>query len=804
VVLEARKLCRSVMDAVNEVILIFDPRSFRILDANKRAVQVYGYSRREMVRKEMRDLTHEVPNYSDLVRSAKSVERTDFTKTGERIEFLVSLSLIDYWGHKAVLSINRDIGERKRIEGAIAANEKKLRLLVLGISEIVALIDPQGCITFVSPQEERTLEFPVHDLLGKSIFEFIHPEDRERAMAEYAETIQTPGEGIPSALRLRSRSGEWIPFEVIANNQLHDPDVASVIFTARDLRFRRETEATIHESNVDFDKHVEERALDLAKANAALRLENQQRRHTETQLQHSLSLLYSTLESTADGILVVSREGLITSCNQKFLEMWRIPLMAVVGLRDEVLLSMAAPQVHDTRGFQQGVRFLYGKPDAVRFDTLRLKDGRIFQRYTQPQRVGDETVGRVWSFRDITQPYLLEEELRHAQKMEAIGRLAGGVAHDFNNLLMLISGYAGQILEYPELPTAHKDSVEQLLEATRRAATLTRQLLSFSRKQPLALQRVDLNTLASGMQKMLSRLLSERIEFVLHLQPDPLPIYADPSQIELMIMNLVLNARDAMPDGGRLTITTRAESLPGSVEKYQESLPFDFACLEVADNGHGMGPEVKEHIFEPFFTTKEVGKGTGLGLSTAYGIVDQAGGHISVDSVPKRGTTFRVFLPIAGEGPQDRKKKPARAGAVIVSSPATPALAHHDETILLVEDEAGIRAMTRTYLESEGYRVLGAADGDEAIRVANHYPGSIDLILTDIIMPGMRGNDLVRAIRESRPSVRAIYITGFAEAELDVDATVVEKPFAFADLGKSIREVLDEARKEEPSTRKSA
>jgi len=792
------------MDAINDVILIFDPRSFRILDANKRAIQVYGYSRRELMRKEMRDLTHEVPNYSDLVRAARSVERTDFTRTGEKVTFLVSLSLIDYWGRKAVLSINRDIVERKRIEAAIAANEKKLRLLVLGISEIIALIDAQGRIRFISPQEERILEFPVNDLLGKNIFEFIHPEDRERAEAEYAETIQTPGEGIPSALRLRSQSGEWIPFEVIANNQLDDPDVAGVIFTARDLRFRRETEATIHESNVDFDKRVEERALELAKANAALRLENQQRRHTEIQLKHSLSLLYSTLESTADGILVVSREGLITSCNQKFLEMWHIPLMAVTGLRDEIMLSLAAPQLQDVRGFQQGVKFLYGKPDAVRFDTLKLKDGRVFQRYTQPQRVGEEIVGRVWSFRDITQPYRLEEELRHAQKMEAIGRLAGGVAHDFNNLLMLISGYASQILEDRELPVPHRDSVEQLLEATRRAATLTRQLLAFSRKQPVVLQRVDLNTLASGMQQMLSRLLSQRIELTLHLQPDSLPVYADPSQIELMIMNLVLNARDAMPEGGRLSISTRAASLPGSVEKYEESLPVKFACLEVADTGHGIVPEIKEHIFEPFFTTKEVGKGTGLGLSTAYGIVEQAGGHISVDSEPNRGTTFRVFLPIAGAEPQvGGKKRRERAGAVIVTPTAIPVPAHY-ETILLVEDEPGIRAMTQTYLEGEGYRVLNAADGNEAIRVANQYQGNIDLILTDIIMPGMRGNDLVRAIRESRPSVNAIYITGYAEAELDVDATVVEKPFAFPDLGKYIRDVLDEAHKKEPSTRKSA
>src|SRR5215472_3603728 len=401
---DGRKLCRSLIDAVNDVILIFDPRSFRILEANKRAIHVYGYSRREIVRKEMRDLTHDVPNYSDLVRSAtNSIEQTHFTKTGQKISFLVSLSLIDCWGQRAVLSINRDIGERKQIEDAIAANEKRLRLLVLNISEIIALLDAEGRIHLVSPQVERVLEFPVKELLGKNVFEYIHPEDQDRAQQEYAKTVQTPGEGIPSTLRLRNQAGEWIPFEIIANNQLNDPDIAGVIFTARDLRFRGEAEETIRELNAYVDRRVEERTMELAKANGLLRLENQQRRHTEDQLKHSLSLLHATLESTADGILVVSTNGMISSCNQKFLEMWRIPAMAVSGLRDEELLSLAAPQLRDPRAFLEGVKLLYAKPEAVRYGTLRLKDGRIFQRYTQPQRVGDEIVGRVWSFRDITQ-----------------------------------------------------------------------------------------------------------------------------------------------------------------------------------------------------------------------------------------------------------------------------------------------------------------------------------------------------------------------------------------------------------------
>src|SRR5215472_3477295 len=235
---EARKICRSVMDAVNTVSLIFDPRSFRILDANKRALEAYGYSRRQLLGKELRELTHEVPNYSDFVRSAASIERTDFNKRGEPLQFLVGLSVFDFFGRKAVLSMQRDIGDRKAIEAAISAREKRLKTVLESISEIVVLIDAEGKIVFTSPQVERVLGLKAKDVQGADIFEFIHPDDRERARGEYSKTVKEPGENVPSVLRIRNQEGRWVPFEIIATNLLHDPDVASVIFTARDLRFR--------------------------------------------------------------------------------------------------------------------------------------------------------------------------------------------------------------------------------------------------------------------------------------------------------------------------------------------------------------------------------------------------------------------------------------------------------------------------------------------------------------------------------------------------------------------------------------
>jgi PAS domain S-box-containing protein len=780
----AQRLCRSLLDAVNDTVLILDPKSLQILDANESALKIYGYSKAELIGKELKQLTHEARDYPRMIRYGQTIERTDFNKAGEKIDFLVSMSTIDYWGRKAVLSINRDISERKRIESLITSSERRLRLLVQGISEIVALIDATGVVRFISPQVERVLGIPASEVKGKSVFDFVHPDDRLRVASEYEKTVREPGEAIPSVVRFRNNHGQWVPFEIIANNQLHDPDVAGVIFTARDLRFRRETEQAIRQSNAEFDRHVEKRTMDLAKANAALRIENQQRRYAEAQLQQSLSLLHSTLESTADGILVISNDGRVSGYNQKFLEMWHIPRMAVVGLRDEDLLAVAVPQIEDSQTFLEGVQALKEKSDMVGFTTVRLKDGRILERYSQPQRIDENIVGRVWSFRDITHSRGLEDELRQAQKMEAVGRLAGGVAHDFNNLLMLISGYAQQLLEDPDLPEKYRRSCEPLVEATKRATALTRQLLAFSRKQPVAPQHIDLNSAVSDMGKMLQRLLTDRIKLAISLFPESLPVHADPAQIELMIMNLALNARDAMPEGGSLFIKTRCESL-SEIRGFVPG-PTQYAVLEVSDTGVGISPEIRDRIFEPFFTTKNVGKGTGLGLSTVYGIAEQANGHITVESEPNLGTTFRIYLP--------RVTTSAAADAAVTLPP--PVSGH--QTLLLAEDEAGIRNMTRVYLENLGYTVLEAADGNEALHISRQYNGVIDLLVTDVIMPGVRGDDLARILRHERPKITVLFISGFAELDkLDKSAPIVEKPFTFPELGRRIHDVLAQNREME-------
>ena len=774
---DARRLCRSLLDVINDVVLILDPGSSRIIDVNRHAAKIYGYTKKELVGKKLKLLTHEPTDFSHALQSQRAFERTDITKQGETLEFLVTFSLIDYWGRRAILSINRDISERKRIEAAIAASEKRARLLIQGISEIIALLDENGEVRFISPQAQRTLGIDTSEAKGSSVFDFLHPQDRERAKAEFAKTVSEHGEAVPSMVRLKSRDGQWVPFEVIANNQLRDPDVKGIIFTARDLRFRLEAEQAVRRANADFDRQVEQRTMELAKANAALRIENQERRYAQTQLEHSVSLLNSTLESTVDGILVVSNGGRVSSCNQKFLDMWHIPRIAVAGLRNEDLLASVAPQLDRPEDFLDDLETMQAKADTVGFKLLNLRDGRVFERYSQPQRVDGTIVGRVWSFRDVTQARRLEDELRQAQKMEAVGRLAGGVAHEFNNVLMIISGYADQILRDPELPESDRAHCGQLIEATRRATVLVRQLLAFSRKHPIRRQTVDINAIVKDISKMLQPLLSTRIHLVVSCPEEKLMVKADPSQLELMIMNLVINARDAMPDGGILSLLTSSETLREEVALPEA--PKEFVVLQINDTGIGMPPEIKQRIFEPFFSTKEVGKGTGLGLSMVYGIVEQADGHITVESEPNHGTTFRIYLPLSHgqptERPEEAKTSPSKGTA----------------TLLLVEDEVGIRLMTRKYLESLGYTVLEADSGEQAWTIFTEHKDKIQLLITDMIMPGIRGDELVRRIREERPYIPAIYISGYVDTgELDQETSFLEKPFSFPELGRRVEASL--------------
>jgi len=387
---------------------------------------------------------------------------------------------------------------------------------------------------------------------------------------------------------------------------------------------------------------------------------------------------------------------------------------------------------------------------------------------------------------DITERRQLEDQLRQSQKMEAIGRLAGGVAHDFNNLLTVISGYGHMIMR--DLP--HDDPlhscVEEVLKAASRATSLTNQLLAFSRRQVIQPKVLDLNALVANMDRMLRRVIGEHIELETVLSPGIGSVKADAGQLEQVIMNLAVNARDAMPEGGRLSIRTSNVDVRRSSRVHTDVRPGSYVRLTVADTGKGMDAEIMVHLFEPFYTSKETGKGTGLGLSTVYGIVKQSGGEIVVESEPGRGAIFNIYLPRITDptqlAPSTAGERPVRAGT---------------ETILLVEDELGVRQLVHEMLRRLGYKIHEASNGADAVRIFAQHQNAIDLLLTDVIMPQMSGRELAERLKALRPTLKVLYISGYTDdmlahhGVLESNVYLLQKPFAPDDLAKKLREVLD-------------
>ena len=393
---------------------------------------------------------------------------------------------------------------------------------------------------------------------------------------------------------------------------------------------------------------------------------------------------------------------------------------------------------------------------------------------------------RVVAVRDITERKRLEEQLREAQKLEAIGRLAGGVAHDFNNLLTIIGGYAELLLERLEPADPRHEAAREILQASQKAAGLARQLLAFGRRQVLQPRVIQLNELVQGTYRLLRRTIGEHIEIELSLSPDAGNVRADPTQIEQVLLNLALNARDAMPNGGRLTIATASVDLHAGTIRAEEPVPEGhYVLLSVTDTGCGMDEATRSRIFEPFFTTKPLGHGAGLGLAVVYGIVRQHGGVIEVESSPGKGTTFRVYLP--------RVEEPI-SPLGMVTLDGKP---RGSETLLLLEDEEGVRTMTRRALESLGYTVLEAATPSAAQDICQNHPGPIHMLITDVILPEMSGRRLAEMARQWRPGLRVLFLSGYSDGEIEragvlqAGLNFLAKPFSLESLARKIREVLD-------------
>ncbi len=536
-------------------------------------------------------------------------------------------------------------------------------------------------------------------------------------------------------------------------------------------------EKALRDSAVQLEERVQRRTAELA-------AEVTERTRAEEELAEINQRLQAIIDASPLAIMRIDLQGRVQSWNRAAEEMSGYKAEEVLG-RQLPGGTNDAPTLSDER------LAAIARGEALNGAELsrQRKDGSIMylRLWTAPlHNAAGEVRGEIAVAADFTEQRRLEEQFIQAQKMEAIGRLAGGAAHDFNNVITVISGYGQILLDAVADILPLKEAAQEVLKASDRAAALASQLLVFSRRQVIQPQVLDVNEVVSNLQRMLSRLIGEDVELKTMLSPDLGLVRADPGQLEQVIVNLALNARDAMPNGGRLTIETANVQLDEASARTHGVASGSYIMLAVTDTGSGMTAEIRSHLFEPFYTTKERGKGTGLGLSTVYGIVKQHGGEIFVYSEPDRGSTFKIYFPQVVEA-----ASPAAAEAVSVPLP------RGSETVLVVEDEEGVRKLVRSVLELNGYHVLEADSGETALEISSAHEGEIELLVTDVIMPKMSGRDLAEALVLLRPSIKVLFLSGYADRAiiehgiLDTGAAFMQKPFTPQALARKVREVLD-------------
>jgi len=633
-----------------------------------------------------------------------------------------------------------------RTRRRLLEREELFRLITENVADMIAVVDMEGHRLYNSPSYHRLLGYTEEELKASSSVDQIHPDDRNR-VREAADEARRSGVGRPLEYRMRHKDGTWRVLESTAS-VIRGPsgEPGRLVIVNRDITERKEAAESLRLSETGFR---------------------------------------SMIEDAPYGIYRASINGKLLSANPA--------LQKILGYEklDELLGASLPRDIFRSPSDFSGLKELLENASEFKDVELELKrrDGAPITVRCTGKKVKAEYQGEpcfdVFA-EDVTERRILERQLRMAGKMEAVGRLSGGIAHDFNNLLGVIIGYSQVLKRKLSSDVQMLECAEEIEKAGQRAASLTRQLLAFSRQQILTPSILQLNDLVLDMVKMLPRLLGEDITVSTSLSSDLGMVKADQSQIEQVIMNLAVNARDAMPEGGALRIETANAELDQAYSwQHAGAKPGHYVMLAVIDSGTGIDAETLTHVFEPFFTTKEVGKGTGLGLATVYGVVKQSGGYIWVDSKPGEGASFQIFLP--------RFTEPATETASTTPSVETMG---GTETILLVEDSEPLRKLTQSFLQSHGFQVLSAQDGEEALRLEAQHSGKIDLLLTDVVMPGMNGRVLADKLLPKQPGMRVLYISGYTDSfvarhgVLELGMVLLHKPYTEEVLISKVREVL--------------
>jgi two-component system, cell cycle sensor histidine kinase and response regulator CckA len=633
------------------------------------------------------------------------------------------------------VSIQRDITPRK-------IEEARLGALMRNLDDVVWIVDASGEIRYRSPSITRVLGYSLDEREKKGPFDIVHPDDLARAQEMLPKILAHPGEHDLGVWRLRHKDGRWRRLQVHSSNLIDDPDIRGIVVTGHDITRRVEIEQTLREAESRFR---------------------------------------SAFDNAPFGMALIDSSGDLLQVNRS--------LCTLLGLSEAELLTMTCGEIiasDDLPSFDLAIDQLLRaeRETAHPRGTCIRRDGTgvPVEIYISPVRsASSEPKYLVVQIEDVTERSRLEERLRQSQKLEAVGQLAGGIAHDFNNLLSVIQSYARFLTEELTPGSAEAEDAQEIVKAGERAADLVRRLLAFSRRDGTTTSVVDVNEAIAELDRLLRRTIGEDIELVTRLGDESSWTRIDPGNLEQVMMNLAFNARDAMPRGGRLTITTGTKEVDGGAEL----AAGPYASIVVADTGIGMSADVMARIFEPFYTTKSRGRGTGLGLATVYGIVVHAGGTIEVSSAPGRGTRFEILLPAIDHEPDDERAEQATA----------PARGNR-EKILVVEDEKAVRQLVQRILERNGYEVVTAASGIEALEAYARNDG-VSLLLTDVIMPQMSGRDLAEQLTLKSPLTRVVYMSGYPGETLanhgmsESDKSYLQKPFTKEQLLDRVRSALD-------------